>query len=64
MASKATPAIPDVPPGLDEAAAAVLRPLKEAMEIREGLRGNRLDRFVTARELVDWGVLPADAAQR
>lgn len=49
------PAIPE--PTAENADAACLRALKEVAEVREGRRGDPLDRFVSLRELVALGVV-------
>jgi len=51
------PAIPQTGPGLEPQVQAVLGPLKEIVEIREGLRGDPLERSVTVRDLVEWGLI-------
>ena len=47
------PSIPDIR-NIDPDAANVLNAIKEIIEVREGLRGDTLDRFVTYRDLVDY----------
>lgn len=54
-----TPAIPEVTAG---DVRTVLGAVKEIIEVREGRRGDALDRFVTARELAAWGVISAEQA--
>jgi len=59
---RSLPALPDVPPGTDPRAAALLTPLKEIVEIREGLRGDPLARFVTLADLVALGLVSRQMA--
>jgi hypothetical protein len=40
----------------------VLNALKEIVEVREGRRGNPLDRAVTMRDLVELGLVEKEAA--
>lgn len=49
--------VPAVPANTDPSLARFLAALKESFEVREGLRGDTLDRNVTWRELVD-GIAP------
>lgn len=56
------PGIPDPGPGPDPQARAVLNALKEIVEVREGRRGNPLDRAVTMRDLVELGLVEKEAA--
>ena len=62
--TRKTPAIPDVPPGMDEATASVLRPTKEVVETLAGVRGDPLDRAATLRDLVALGIITTDQAGR
>ncbi len=59
-----SPIVPDVPFGVDERVAVVLRPLKEAVEVGGGTRGNGLDRYVRVRDLVRWGLLTQEEAEQ
>ncbi len=56
------PALPDVPPGTDPRAAALLGPLKELVEVREGLRGDPLARFASLADLVALGLVSREQA--
>jgi hypothetical protein len=56
------PGIPETGPGLDPQVQAVLRPIKEVVETREGRRGAPLERGVTLRDLVRIGVLTEEQA--
>lgn len=56
------PGIPDPGPGPDPQARAALNALKEIVEVREGRRGNPLDRAVTLRDLVQLGLIEEEAA--
>lgn len=54
-----TPSIPEVTGG---DVRAVLGAVKEVVEVREGRRGDGLDRFATVRDLIAWGVITAEQA--
>lgn len=56
------PALPDVPPGADPGAVALLAPLKEIVEVREGLRGEPLARFASLADLVALGLVSREQA--
>ncbi|WP_027184458.1 hypothetical protein [Desulfovibrio inopinatus] len=58
------PVVPEVPFGVDERVAVVLRPLKEAVEVAGGMRGDGLDRYVRIRDLVRWGLLTQEEAEQ
>lgn len=58
---RSLPALPEVPSGIDSRVASVLTPLKEVVEVREGLRGDPLARFATLADLVSLGLI--DRAQ-
>jgi hypothetical protein len=51
------PAIPDIPPGIDEKISLILGPVKEIIEAREGKRGTLLDAGVTFRDLIALGII-------
>lgn len=51
------PAAPSLPAEADPKTAPVIAALKEIMEVREGRRGDPLDRAVTVRDLVEWGLV-------
>ncbi len=54
---RSLPALPEVPSGIDSRVASVLAPLKEVVEVREGLRGDPLARFATLADLVSLGLI-------
>lgn len=56
------PALPEVAPGTDSRAAALLGPLKELVEVREGLRGDPLARFASLADLVALGLISREQA--
>lgn len=51
-----TPAIPAVPRRVNESILPFLTSVKEALEVRMGQRGDRLDKAVTWRDLVETGI--------
>jgi hypothetical protein len=62
MKKNGMPGIPPAGPGIDPRTQAVLRPLKEIIEIREGLRGDPLERAVTLGDLVRLGLITEQQA--
>lgn len=56
VSRRSLPALPEVAPSADPSAAALLAPLKEIVEVREGLRGDPLARFVSLADLVALGL--------
>lgn len=57
MAKNTTPGIPEVGPGLAPQTRSVLGPLKEIVETREGRRGDPLERAVTLKDMIRWGLV-------
>ncbi len=56
------PAIPALPANADQRLAPAVAALKEIVETREGRRGGPMDRAVTVRDLVAWGLISEDDA--
>lgn len=56
------PAIPALPSGIGRDLSVFLAALKERLEVREGLRGDALDRAATLRELQSAGVVAVSSA--
>lgn len=56
--------VPAVPSPTDQNLRDVARAIKGILDVREGLSGDPLDRFVTLRELVDGGVATTTGAGR
>lgn len=48
------PALPEVPRGVDRAMYQLLEAIKERLEVREGSRGNKFEKVVTERRLVEF----------
>lgn len=57
---RALPALPDLDPTVDAGTARLLAPLKEIVEVREGLRGQPAQRFATLADLLDLGIITAE----
>ena len=51
------PGLKNIPPKTDRELKLALEDIKQALEIRLGLRGDPLDRAVTLRELKDSGIV-------
>lgn len=62
MRKSPMPGIPQTGPGLEPQIQAVLGPLKEIVEVREGLRGDPLERAVTVRDMIRWGLVTSEQA--
>lgn len=52
-----TPSIPPVPLEVDMGLKRILDPIKEIVELREGKRGDPLQRFVTFQDMIDMGLI-------
>jgi hypothetical protein len=62
MRKTTMPGIPQAGPGLDPQVQALLGPLKEIVEVREGLRGDSLERAVTVGDMIRWGLITSEQA--
>ena len=58
------PGLPGLDPVADPQLARVVAPIKEIIEVREGLRGNPLERFATLADLVALGLATQDQVLR
>jgi hypothetical protein len=61
--AKRTPGIPATDLAIDARIRSVLDPIKEIVEIREGVRGNMLRRTVTLGMLVKLGIITIEQAR-
>lgn len=50
------PSLPGLEPNMEPGAARLLSPMKEILEVREGRRGDPLQRSATLQDLLDLGL--------